>query len=112
MKWPDDVDGDVFRRLEENGFDFDKEVETDFNIDFDHWPLSEKEKAFVTKLYPNSEFFDPEPEDIEEGYTTGYAQFYITGKLTYELVMEVQEKVTNEMKDIGGRCDSWGVLQE
>lgn len=112
MNWPDDVDGDVLRRMESSGFDFNKEHEIDFNIDFDHWPLSDEEKNIITNLYPNCEFVDPEPEDIEEGDDLGYAQFVIKDKITYELVMDVQEKVTNNMKEIGGWCESWGVLQE
>lgn len=42
MNWPDDEDGDVLRVLDERGFDFNKEVKIDFEIDFDHWPLSKK----------------------------------------------------------------------
>jgi len=33
--WPGDVDGDVFRRLDAARFDFSKEGDVDFNIDFD-----------------------------------------------------------------------------
>jgi hypothetical protein len=43
VDWPNDADGDVLRRLKENGFEFDKEVEIDFNIDFNHWPLTDEE---------------------------------------------------------------------
>jgi hypothetical protein len=34
MNWPNDVDGDVLRRLESIGFEFDQETDIDFNIDF------------------------------------------------------------------------------
>ena len=50
MNWPNDADGDVFRRLEEKNFDFDSTVQVDFNIDFDHWPLSKEEQEFVKGL--------------------------------------------------------------
>lgn len=59
MNWPDDADGDVLRRMEESGFNFEKVVVIDFNIDFDHWPLSEEEKNYIASLYPDSEFIDP-----------------------------------------------------
>lgn len=42
MEWPNDADGGVFRSLQDDGFDFEKECSIDFNIDFDHWPLDEK----------------------------------------------------------------------
>jgi len=46
MDWPNDADDDVFRRLQENGFDFGNEYTIDFNIDFDRWsPKAETIKA-------------------------------------------------------------------
>jgi len=112
MSWPNDADGEVLRRLEENDFNFDNDVLIDFNIDFNHWPLSNSEKQELLKLYPNCEFFDPDKEDIENGETIGYVQFQINSKLTYELVMNTQESVTNKVKQIGGWCESWGLMQE
>jgi hypothetical protein len=98
--------------MEESGFDFTKEHDIDFNIDFDHWPLSTEEQRIITKLYPNCQFVNPEPEDIEEGENIGYVQFYIKSKVTYELVMNIQKKTTDAVHGIGGWCESWGVLQE
>ena len=60
MNFPNDVDGDVLRRLKESGFNFEKETVVDFNIDFNHWPLSSNEKEAIGKLYPNCEFYDPD----------------------------------------------------
>jgi regulator of RNase E activity RraB len=111
MDWPNDADGDVLRRLEESGFNFDKEVTIDFNIDFNHWPLTEEEKIEIRKLYPGCEFYDPDEEDIEEGNLIGYVQFQIIAKLTYELVMDTQEMATKQMKKYDGWCESWGVMQ-
>lgn len=112
MNWPNDADGDVLRRLEGNGFNFEKEVEIDFNIDFNHWPLTNEEKEQINNLYPDASFYDPDEEDIEEGNLIGYVQFQLIAKLTYELVMSTQEKVTEQMKQFGGWCESWGVMQE
>ena len=44
MNWPNDADHDVLRRSVKDGFDFDKGVTIDFNIDFDHWPLADEER--------------------------------------------------------------------
>jgi hypothetical protein len=112
MGWPNDADGDVFRRLEKSGFNFGEEVSIDFNIDFNHWPLTNEEKMEIRNLYPECEFFEPDEEDIEDEDLIGYVQFQIVGKLSYEFVIKTQEFVTNQMKKYGGWCESWGVMQE
>lgn len=109
VNWPNDVDGDVFRRLEQNGFDFEKVAKIDFDIDFDHWPLTNSEKKLVINLYPNSEIYEPDEEDLQDGNTIGYIQCSFETKLTYKYVMETQEKLSKEFKSIGGWCNSWGV---
>lgn len=90
----------------------DEEVTIDFNIDFDHWPPTIDETKEIKNLYPECVFYDPVQEDIEEGNFIGYVQFQIVVKLTYELVMKTQESVTSQMKQYGGWCESWGVMQE
>jgi len=112
MNWPNDADGDVFRRLQSTGFDFYKEVYIDFNIDFDHWPLLPEEVKKINSLYPGCKYYEPKEEGIKSANQIGYAQFQVLTKLTYALVMEMQIKVTKEMKGFGGYCESWGVLQE
>lgn len=109
MSFPNDVDGDVLRRLEENGFNFEKEAVVDFNIDFNHWPLSSNEKEAIGKLYPNCEFYDPDDEDIENGDLNGYVQFTIFTKIEHGFIVKTQRDVTNQMKQFDGWCDSWGV---
>jgi hypothetical protein len=112
MKWPEDADGDVLQRLEENNFDFDKETTIDFIIDFNHWPLTEEEKIEIKKLYPECELYNPDEEDIAEGNLNGHVQFQVVDKLTYELVIKTQETATEQMKKYNGWCDSWSVMQD
>lgn len=112
MNFPDDVDGDVLRTLEENGFDFERVVDIDFIIDFDHWPLTEEENKSIKTLYPDCEFLDPDEVDLTEGVTNGSVEIVISSKLSYDLVVKTQEKLTSEMKPFGGWCDSWGVLDD
>lgn len=109
MSFPNDVDGDVLRRLEYNGFNFEKEAVVDFNIDFNHWPLNSNEKEAIVKLYPNCEFYDPDDEDIDNGDLNGYVQFTIFTKIEHGFIVKIQRDVTNQMKQFGGWCDSWGV---
>lgn len=112
MHWPNDADGDVLRRIEAEGFDFSSDHTIDFNIDFNEWPLSEIAKQEITELYPSCEFIEPDEEDIKNGMATGYVQFQLVDKLTYELVTEIQKQVTNSVKRYGGWCESWGVWQQ
>jgi len=103
-RWPNDADGDVFRRLNSKGFDFSKTYILDFNIDFDHWPPSERAIQAVQAVFPGAKLH----EDEEDG--SGYVLFQINGLLTYECVMETQARASALVADYGGKCDSWGVL--
>lgn len=109
MNWPNDIDGDVFRRLESHGFNFSNEHEIDINIDFDNWPLSQSTVEAIKNLYPNCIFVEPDEEDIANGDTNGYVQFCITAKLTYDLITTTQKEVTKSVEHYGGWCDSWGI---
>ncbi|ESQ83234.1 hypothetical protein AEAC466_13360 [Asticcacaulis sp. AC466] len=62
MDWPSDADGDVMRRLQKGGFDFDREVEIDFNIDFDRWPPDASIMAVLANAFPSATV------SVEEGY--------------------------------------------
>ena len=106
MNWPSDVDGDVFRRLEEHEFDFSKHHRIDFNVDFKTWPPMPEAVALIRKRYPSADVH--EPRDKHQGYV----QFQVRALVTYELVMNVQREMCALMADFGGRCESWGVLQD
>ena len=110
MNWPQDEDGDVFRRLEEDGFDFEQEVSIDFNIDFDEWPVSDATLEFMKSQYPNGVLMYPDEDDFAEGIDKGYYSFVIKAKLSYELVVNTQKKVSEAMAPYGGHCNAWGVM--
>ncbi len=103
MNWPNDADGDVLRRLEQDGFDFTQVHKIDFNVDFENWPPPEKAISLLSEKYGNVEIVQPE-EDYE-----GYVLFRIRDKLTYDLVMQVQEETSLIMGAYHGQCESWGV---
>jgi hypothetical protein len=96
--------------LEQKGFDFDKEVQVDFEIEFDHWPLSRTEVDAISRRYPDCEFNDPDEEDIAEGEVTGTVTLQILSRLTYEFVVDAQKEITGKVKRNGGWCEFWGVL--
>ena len=104
MSWPDDADGDVFRRLSSHGFDFDRPWLIDFNVDFDGWPPSAEALSRLMREFPSVVVFEPS----EEG--DGYVQFQIHAQVTYALVTRIQAEVSEWMAPYGGACESWGVL--
>lgn len=101
MDWPSDVDGDVFRRLQSEGFDFDREIEVDFNIDFEKWPPPDGAITTLTQAMPQAAI---SMQDDNE-----YVLLKIRATLTYSFVMETQAELTQLAQPYGGKCDSWGV---
>ena len=104
MNWPNDSDGDALRRLEESDFDFSKNYDVDFNIDFNNWPPSQEAIEILNKEYGGVEVYDPEDE------YEGYLMFKINSLITYNLVVDTQSRVSILMKPYGGTCETWGVL--
>lgn len=104
--WPSDADGDVFRRLASDDFDFSRSHSIDFNVDFDSWPPSQDLVAILKNQYPKCNVIEP-----SDGYR-GYIQFVVDAKLTYQLVMFVQSEVSALAAPYGGICESWGVISE
>ena len=112
MDWPNDVDGDVLRRMGRGGFDFAKEHEIDFSVEFDRWPPPPEAITVLRSTYGNARVLDPEADpDTGERYEGCFA-FKIRALVTYELVMKTQAEVTKSMIPFGGRCEAWGVMQE
>lgn len=101
--WPDDADGDVLRRIESSGFDFDKPCVIDFNVDFDAWPPSPSAIETLKRKFQSTKSYE-----LPEG--GGYMQFQLVERLSYDLVMRVQSEVSDLMAPYGGVCESWGVL--
>ena len=104
--WPNDADGDVFRRLVEHRFDFSKSYSVDYNVDFSDWPPDRAAIAWLDAAY-GSLTLHPPKEDFG-----GYAQFKVHGPVNYESVTKIQRKVTIAMEPFGGICESWGVMQD
>ncbi|HEX4302961.1 MAG TPA: ribonuclease E inhibitor RraB [Rhizomicrobium sp.] len=104
MQWPQDADGDVFRRLESQGFDFTKRYTIDFQVDFECWPPPAEAAALLREIYPNVATVEPNAD------AAGYLEFSVSAPLTYELVTTIQRTVTGALSALGGVCNSWGVL--
>lgn len=102
--WPNDADGDVFRRMQESGFEFDKAVNIDFNVDFDAWPPSEELLSMLRSQFEHVRIYSPDSSG------DGYVQFVLNAVPTYELVMFIQKSISEMAARFGGVCESWGVL--
>ena len=104
MNWPNDADGDVFRRLQSRGFDFHREYLVDFDVEFESWPPAAGAIDLLRKEYPSTVVYDETDE------RSGYVQFQVHGRVTYEMVTRVQAMISALMAPFGGKCESWGVL--
>lgn len=104
MDWPTDVDGNVFRALQNQGFDFSKPTLIDFNVDFQTWPPPQAALTELSRHYPSIEVCEPDDD------ADGYLQFHVYALVTYELVMNTQSEVTEMMAPFRGECSSWGVF--
>ncbi len=104
MSWPEDDDGDVMRTLEESRFDFTKEHEIDFNVEFFGWPPSQEAQDRLLS-FGKLELVGP------DDHGPGYVEIQVRAKLTYELVTSMQRRVSNAMAPYGGICETWGVFQ-
>jgi hypothetical protein len=102
MSWPADADGDVFRNLEQNGFDFGSTVLVDFNVDVPNADAMADAIDAALDIYPDAAISE---EDT-------YFVVQLETRVTYELVIETQKKLTAAAAPFGGKCDSWGVLAD
>ena len=103
MTWPMDDDGDVFRALESERFDFSRPHAVDYNVDFKAWPPPARAIALLRERFGEVELFEPEDD------SDGHILYKVTALVTYEGVTSIQRWVTAEMMPFGGVCDSWGV---
>ena len=103
--WPEDADGDVFRRLREHSFDFAQPYAVDYNVDFEAWPPSAEAVTWLEREFGRVCLHPP---TVDFG---GYAQFQVRGPVTYVGVTSIQRRVSAAMMVHGGICESWGVMQ-
>lgn len=106
MNWPNNADGDVFRRLVAHGFDFEREHAIWFFVDFTKWPPSKEVAIALNDRFGDLRLYPP------NGGSHGYIKFSVRACVDYDLVMQVQDQATKIAHSHGGVCESWEVLQE
>jgi hypothetical protein len=92
--------------MQRSNFDFSKIHVVDYNIDFKEWPPSSQALAFLKANYGSIEVYEP------RGNSRGYVQIQIRDLVKYDRVVEMQRKLSADMAQFGGVCESWGVLQD
>ena len=102
--WPDDADGDVFRSLETDNFDFSRPHLVEYNVDFTDWPPPAPALAWLRENYKSVELHSPDE------YGRGFAMIEVIQLVTFESVTAMQRKVSAAMEPFGGVCESWGVM--
>lgn len=90
--------------MQKSGFDFDKAVDIDFNVDFDSWPPSEELVSMLRSQFKLVKVYSPDSSG------DGYVQVILNAVPTYELVIFIQKSVSEMAARFGGVCESWGVL--
>lgn len=103
MDWPIDADGNVLRSLQSHNFDFTIPHKIDFQIEFDAWPPSDEAVTTLKRDYA-VELHGPEMD------SSGYVQISIVALLTYDLVITIQNSLSQQLRPFGGTCEAWGVL--
>ena len=109
MKYPDDVNGDVFRRLEEDDFDFSLEYPVDFFAVYE----TELEADIVAKQYASDWKVGEKFKNIETrpGENGGMElELVPIMQVTYENISKFEAKLAERTAKVNGYLDGWGVL--
>ncbi|MBW2942467.1 ribonuclease E inhibitor RraB [Zhongshania aquimaris] len=107
--YPNDVNGDVFRRLEEDNFDFSIEHPVDFYAIY----ATEEEADLVAKQYATDwkrgqQFKNIETRPSEKGGME--LELVPIMKVTYENIVAFEKTLAERTAKVNGYLDGWGVL--
>ena len=109
-KYPDDVNGDVFRRLEKSDFDFSKDHSVEFFAVF----ATEEEADKIARMYVNDHENDFILKNIEtRPYEKGGMELELVAlmKITYRSIVDFENKFQERVATVEGYLDGWGIWQ-
>jgi hypothetical protein len=101
---PCDVDGEALDELKENGFDFSRPRLIEFSVHFRSWPPHREAMRRLSRDYPSIAICTA--DDGQDGYL----EFQVYALVSYELVTNTRQYVTELMAPYHGVCSSWTVL--
>ena len=105
MKFPNDENGDVLRRMQESGFDFSKEYVFDYYHIFDSKSTAQQ---FATMLQKHRIHAEVQPNKDSKWDVV----VKIMHLPTHNEITEWEIDLEAGAKKFGGLKDGWGVMQE
>lgn len=99
--FPDDADGDVLRALQEKNFDFGSEHSVDFYIDFGEHPNHASVEKSVRIELPSAQC---------EWENDKCLVVSIAMRVTHHGIVDTQKVLSRSVADVGGWCETWGVM--
>jgi hypothetical protein len=111
MKYPNDANGDVFRRMEDHGFDFTVEHAVDFHAVF----ATEAEADQIARMYLADHNAGNKLTNIEtKPSDKGGMELTLSKRMlvNYEAVSAFESTLAERVSQVDGYLDGWGVLQQ
>ena len=111
MPYPKDANGDVFRRMEKHGFNFDIEHVVDFHAVF----ATEEEADRIDKMFVEDRKAGKQLENIEtRPHEVGGMCLDLAVRMivTYNSVCEFEDLLAARVASVEGYLDGWGVMQK
>lgn len=109
MTYPDDANGDVFRRLESHGFDFSSEHVLDFHAVFATEAMADQ----IAQMYLTDHKACGNFTNIEtKPFTQGGMELILSKRMlvSYEAVTAFESTLAERVALVDGYLDGWGVL--
>ncbi len=106
--YPDDVKGDVFRRLERNNFDFSIEHPVDFYAVY----ATKEEADLIARQYVQDWKSGQKFKNIEtRPYDEGGMELELVPimMVTYETIVAFEKTLAERTDKVNGYLDGWGV---
>ncbi|KAA3641152.1 MAG: ribonuclease E inhibitor RraB [Proteobacteria bacterium] len=110
-KYPDDANGDVFRSLENQNFDFAQEVDVEFFAVF----ATEDEANKIALQYVEDRKAGARLKNIEtRPHEIGgmELELVVEMKVTYDDVVAFENKLNERVSKVDGYLDGWGFLHD
>jgi len=111
MTYPEDANGDVFRRLEAHGFDFATEHVVDFHAVFATEAMADQvAQMYLADHKHNGKFANIETKPFPEGGM----ELTVSKRMivSYEEVTAFESTLADRVALVDGYLDGWGVLQQ
>ena len=110
MTYPDDANGDVFRRMEATEFDFSAEHVVDFHAVFATEAMADQ----IARMYLADHKAGDKFTNIEtKPFPQGGMELTLSKQMlvTYEAVTTFESALSERVALVDGYLDGWGVLQ-